>query len=150
MRARWIGVVTLGLLFGFALVLVRDKPVLASDQGVYLSVAARMLDGDHLYSQTIENEDTLFFYTHAAALWIGGRRGPFLLDGVWFGLAAIGFSLLLRELQAPRAALVAGFFVYPLALSGGWYLASESMLESRYELVVTKPSGFQVWRRRNA
>jgi hypothetical protein len=128
MRARQIGFVVLGFVFGFALLFLRGKPVLASDQGVYLSVAARMLDGDHLYSQTIENKDPLFFYTYATALWIGGWRGPFLLDGVWFGLAAIGFALLLRELRAPRAAVVAGFFLYPLALSGGWYLAGETML----------------------
>lgn len=128
MRLRWIGAVGLGLVFGLALVFVRGKPVLASDQGVYLSVAARILDGDHLYSETIENKDPLFFYSYAAALWVGGWRGPFLLDGVWFGLAAIGFALFLRELRAPRAAVIAGFFVYPLALSGGWYLAGETIL----------------------
>ena len=34
-----------------------------------------------LYAQTIfDNKDPLFFYTYAAALWIGGWRGPFLLD----------------------------------------------------------------------
>ena len=128
MRARWIGAVAFALLFGFALVLVRGKPVLASDQGVYLSVAARILDGDHLYAQTIENKDPLFFYTYAATLWIGGWRGPFLLDGLWFALAAMGFALFMRELRAPRSAVIASFFVYPLALSSGWYLAGESML----------------------
>jgi hypothetical protein len=127
-NGRWIGAVALALLYGFALVLVRGEPVLASDQGVYLSVAARILDGDHLYSETIENKDPLFFYTYAAALWIGGWRGPFLLDGAWFALAALGLALLLRELRAPRPAVAAGFFVYPLALSGGWYLAGQTML----------------------
>ena len=126
MRARWIG--ALALLFGLALVLVRGQPVLASDQGVYLSVAARILDGDHLYAETIENKDPLFFYTYAAALWVGGWRGPFLLDGIWFGLAAMGFTLFMRELRAPRPAVVSGFFVYPLALSSGWYLAGETVL----------------------
>ena len=127
-RARWIGICGFSLLFGFALVLVRGKPTLASDQGVYLSVAARMLDGDHLYAQTIENKDPLFFYTYAAALWVGGWRGPFLLDGLWFALAAVSFALLLRELQMPRSVVFAGFFLYPLALAGGWYLAGQTML----------------------
>ena len=128
MRARWIGVGSLALLVGIALVLVRGEPVLGSDQGVYLSVAARILDGDHLYSETIENKDPLFFYSYAAALAIGGWRGPFLLDGIWFAVAAVSFALLLRELRAPRAAVVAGFFVYPLALSSGWYLTGQTML----------------------
>jgi hypothetical protein len=127
-RWRWVGVGGLALVLGFALVLVRGRPTLASDQGVYLSVAARILDGDHLYSETIENKDPLFFYSYAAALWIGGWRGPFLLDGVWLALASIGFGLLLRELGLQRSAVVAGFFVYPLALSSGWYLAGESIL----------------------
>jgi hypothetical protein len=127
-RWRWLAVGGLALVVGFALVLFRGRPTLASDQGVYLSVAARILDGDHLYSQTIENKDPLFFYSYAAALWIGGWRGPFLLDGVWFALAAVGFGLLLRELRLQGPAIVAGFFVYPLALSSGWYLAGESIL----------------------
>ena len=127
-RWRWVAVGGFGLAFGFALVLFRGEPILASDQGVYLSVAARMLDGDHLYSETIENKDPLFFYTYAAALWVGGWRGPFLLDGLWFGLAAVSFALMLRELRVPRSAVVAGFFVYPLALSAGWYLAGQTIL----------------------
>ena len=80
------------------------------------------------YTQTIENKDPLFFYSYAAALWIGGWRGPFLLDGVWFALAAVGIGLLMRELRLQRSAIVAGFFIYPLALSSGWYLAGESTL----------------------
>jgi hypothetical protein len=127
-RARWIGVGGLALLLGLALVLVRGEPVLGSDQGVYLSVAARILDGDHLYSETIENKDPLFFYSYAAALAVGGWRGPFLLDGLWFALAAVSFALLLRELRLPRPAVVAGFLLYPLALSSGWYLAGQTML----------------------
>lgn len=127
-RARWIGVGALGLLYGLVLVLLRGEPLLASDQGVYLSVAARILDGDHLYSETIENKDPLFFYTYAVALWIGGWRGPYLLDGVWLGLAGVSFALLLRELRVPRAGIVAGFLVYPLALTSSWYLGGQSML----------------------
>ena len=127
-RARWVGVGGLALLFGFALVLVRGEPILTSDQGVYLSVAARILDGDHLYSETVENKDPLFFYSYAAALWIGGWRGPFLLDGIWLGLAGLSFALLLRELRVPRSAVVAGFFLYPLALTSGWYLTGQTML----------------------
>jgi hypothetical protein len=37
-------------------------------------------------------------------------------------------GLLVRELGAPRSAVVASFFVYPLALTAGWYLVGMSML----------------------
>lgn len=127
-RARWVGVGGFALLFGLALVLLRGEPIIASDQGVFLSVAARVLDGDQLYAEVIENKDPLFFYTYAAALWIGDWRGPFLLDGIWLAVAGLSFALLLRELRVPRSAVVAGFFVYPLALTSGWYVAGHTML----------------------
>jgi hypothetical protein len=127
-RLRWIGIGAVALGLGFALVLLRGEPSVASDQGVFLSVAARLLDGDHLYSQVVDNKDPLFLYTYAAALWIGGWRGPFLLDGIWLGLAALAVALLVRELRAPRAVVVASFLVYPLALTSGWYLVGMSML----------------------
>ena len=127
-RTRWIGAGVGALVFGVALVLLRGTPAAGSDQGIVLSVVARMLDGDHLYSDVIENKDPLFFYTAAAAFWAGDWRGPFLLEGVWLGVAGLSFALLLRELRAPRPAVVAGFFVYPLALTSGWYQSGLTML----------------------
>ena len=45
-RGRSIAVGGIALLYGIALVLVRGEPSATGDQGVFLSVAARMLDGD--------------------------------------------------------------------------------------------------------
>jgi 4-amino-4-deoxy-L-arabinose transferase-like glycosyltransferase len=128
MRARWIVAGAGALVFGVALALLRGAPVAASDQGVYLSIAARILDGDHLYADVVEPKDPLFFYTYAAALWVGDWRGPFLLDGVWLALAGLAFALLLRELRAPTSAVVTGFFVYPFALTAAWFQPGLSML----------------------
>jgi hypothetical protein len=125
-RSAGVGVLALGL--GLALVLLRGDPYVASDQGVFLSVAGRMLDGDHLYAEVFDNKDPLFFYTYAGALWVGGWRGPFLLDAIWVGLAGVSVALLARRIGAPRSAGVASFFVYPLALTAGWYLVGLSML----------------------
>jgi len=127
-RARWVGVGGFALLFGFALALLRGQPVAASDQGVYLSIAARMLDGDTLYAEVADPKDPFFFYTYAAALWIADWRGPFLLDGIWLAVASVSIVLLLRALGAPRSAIVAGFFIYPLALTSGWFQPGLSML----------------------
>ena len=104
-RGRTIGAGALALLYGLALVLFRGEPVATGDQGILLSVAARMLHGDELYSEVIENKDPLVFYTYEAALWIGGWRGPFLLDGLWFAIGALGMGMLLRELRVrgPRS-----------------------------------------------
>jgi hypothetical protein len=126
--ARFIGAGVLALVLGLVLVLLRGDPFVASDQGVFLSVAARLLDGDALYSEVFDNKDPLFFYSYAAALWVGGWRGPFLLDAIWLGVAAVSMGLFLRELRAPRVAVLCGFVVYPLALTAGWYLIGLSML----------------------
>jgi hypothetical protein len=123
-----IGAGALAVLYGLGLVLFRGEPTATSDQGILLSVAARMLHGDELYSQVIENKDPLVFYTYELALWIGGWRGPFLLDGLWFAVGALGMALVLRELRVANAAIVAGFFLYPLALTSDWYLAGLTML----------------------
>ncbi len=127
-RARWIGVGGFALLFGFALAFLRGQPFAASDQGIYLSIAARMLEGDTLYAEVSDPKDPLFFYTYAAALWIVDWRGPFLLDGVWLAVASVSIALLLHQLRAPRAAVVASFFIYPLALTSGWFEPGLSML----------------------
>lgn len=128
MPVRFIGVGVLAFVLGFVLVVLRGDPFVASDQGVFLSVAARLLDGDALYAEVFDNKDPLFFYGYAAALWAGGWRGPFLLDGVWLGVAAVSMALFIRQLRAPRAVVLGSFVVYPLALTAGWYLIGLSML----------------------
>ena len=126
--AQYVGVGVLALLLGLVLVLLRGEPFVRSDPGVFMSVAARLLEGDRLYAEVFDNKDPLFFYSYAGALWVGGWRGPFLLDALWLGVAAVSMGLLLRELRAPRAVVVVGFFVYPLALTAEWYLVGMSML----------------------
>lgn len=63
-----------GVVYAALLVFLRGRPSLDLDAGVFLSVAGRLLHGDHLYSQVWDNKDPLFFYTDAAALWAGGWR----------------------------------------------------------------------------
>lgn len=128
MPARFVGVGVLALVLGLVLVLLRGDPFVASDQGVFLSVAARLLDGDTLYEEVFDNKDPFFFYGYAAALWVGGWRGPFLLDALWLAIAAVSMAVFIRELRAPRAAVLGGLVVYPLALTAGWYLIGLSML----------------------
>ncbi len=128
MWAQRLAALASALLLGFLLVAFRGEPRATSDQGVFLSVAARILDGDQLYSEVVDNKDPLFFYSYAGALWVGGWRAPFALEGLWLAASAIGIALMLRELRAPRTAVVAGFFLYPLSLTAGWYQSGLSML----------------------
>ena len=118
------------LLLGGVLVIVRGRPSLQSDAGVFMSVAGRLLRGDHLYVNVIDNKDPLFYYTHTAALAVLGWRGPTLLDVVWLAIAAASCAMLLQALTLPTGAIALGFFSYPFLLSGSWYLAGYSMLPS--------------------
>jgi hypothetical protein len=110
------------------LVVIRGRPSLKSDAGIFLSVAGRLLDGDRLYVDVLDNKDPLFYYSHAAALAIGDWRAPFLLDVVWLAIAAGSTLLLLRAIGASRLAAAVGFVCLPLLLTGAWYLAGYSML----------------------
>ena len=129
-RRDWTWAITFGcaVVLGLTLVLLLGRPANGSDQGVFLSVAARMLDGDALYAEVVDNKDPLFFAAYAGALSVGGWRAPSMLDGLWFALAAFAFAGVLRELRAPRATVIVGFAVYPLALAGSWYFPGLSML----------------------
>lgn len=128
MRARPAALTIGALLLGLALLLVRGEPRVWGDSGIFISVAARLLDGDRLYADVADNKDPFFYYTHAAALWVGGVRAPAALDGLWLALAAAGMALLLRELRAETPAVVAGAAVYPFALTAAWYEPAASML----------------------
>ena len=110
------------------LVVIRGRPTLKADAGIFLSVAGRLLDGDRLYVDVLDNKDPLFYYSHAAALALGDWRVPFLLDVVWLAIAAASTVLLLHAIGASRLTAAVGFVCLPLLLTGAWYLAGNSML----------------------
>ncbi len=114
--------------YGALLVVLRGRPSVESDAGVFLSVAGRLLRGDRLYMGIIDNKDPLFFYSHAIALDVFGWSGPFFLDVIWVAIAAAGTLLLLRAIGASRLVSVIGFLVYPVMLTGAWYDAGYSLL----------------------
>jgi len=145
-RLRSAAVAAASLAYGIGLTLLRGRPTIDLDGGVFVSVAARLLDGDRLYTQVWDNKDPLFFYTDAAALWVGGWRGPFLLDALWLAIAAGATLLLLRRLDASLHVQTVGFVVYPLLLTGQWYYAGYSMLAA----LALAPLATWLWARGNS
>lgn len=110
------------------IVVIRGAPSLATDDGIFLTVAGRLLDGDQLYVDVLDNKDPLFYYTYAGALAFGDWRLPFVLDIVWVALGAVSTALFLRAVGATRLTTVLGFLAYPVLLTWTWYLAGYSML----------------------
>ena len=111
---------------GAAAALTRGWPTTDSDTGIFLSVAGRLLAGDRLYREAFDNKDPLFYYADAAALWLLGWRGPFLLDIVWLAAAAFGAYILLRALTGDFVVAVFGLLLYPLLITQINYLSGYS------------------------
>lgn len=131
------------LLLTSLLLVVRVHPREWGDNGIFLSVGARLLEGDRLYADVADNKDPLFYYTYAAALWIGDWRAPALLDGFWLALAGLAMGLLVRELRAGTLAMFAGAVLYPLALTASWYEPATSMLAA----LALAPTAAWLWLR---
>src|SRR5579859_1361945 len=116
------------LLYSAALVFLRGRPSLESDAGGFLSVAARLLHGTHLYTGVWDNQAPFFHYAQALALGLVGWRGPFILDVAWLWLAVTSMWGLLGAAGASNRTRVVGVVVFPLLLTGAWYYAGYSEL----------------------
>jgi hypothetical protein len=120
--------VAASVLYSSALVFLRGRPSIEADAGIFVSVAARIVHGDHLYTGVWDNKPPFFYYGQALALDVAGWRGPFLLDAVWLSIATISIWLLLRRVGLPTWTSLVGAAVYPLMLTGAWYYAGFSEL----------------------
>ena len=144
---RWLAAAVVGsLALAVLLAAVRVEPQVWGDPGVWLSVGARLLEGDRLYADVFDNKDPLFFYGYAASLWIGGVRGPFVLEVVWLGVATVGMALALRALRVGTLAMLVGAVVYPFALTAGWYVPGATMVPA----LALAPLAIWLWVRNSA
>ena len=143
----WLSVsVAAALAIGALLAALRVEPQVWGDPGIWVSVAARMLEGDRLYADVFDNKDPLFFYSYAAALWVGGVRGPFVLEVVWLGVATVGMLLALRAVRVGTLAALTGALVYPLALTAAWYVPGATMAPA----LALAPVALWLWLRGSA
>ena len=146
-RRPWLpAAVVASLAAGIFLAALRVEPQVWGDPGVWLSVGARLLEGDRLYADVFDNKDPLFFYSYAATLWVGGVRGPFALEVVWLGVATVGMALALRALRVGTLGKLAGALVYPLALTAAWYEPGATMVPA----LALAPVALWLWVRGSA
>ena len=122
---------------------LRVTPQTWGDPGVWLSVAARLLDGDRLYVDVFDNKDPFFFYSYAVALRVAGVRGPFALEVVWLAVGTVGLAMALRALRVGTLAVVTGAVVYPLALTASWYVPGATMVPA----LAIAPFALWLWAR---
>jgi hypothetical protein len=122
---------------------LRVQPQVWGDPGVWLSVAARLLDGDRLYADVFDNKDPFFFYSYAFALRVGGVRGPFALEILWVLVGTLGLASALRALRVGTLSMVTGAAVYPLALTASWYVPGATMVPA----LAIAPVALWLWAR---
>jgi hypothetical protein len=120
---------------------LRVTPQVWGDPGVWLSVAARLLDGDRLYVDVFDNKDPFFFYSYAFALRVAGVRGPFALEVVWLALGTAALAMALRALRVGTLATVTGAAVFPLALTASWYLPGGTIVPA----IAIAPMALWLW-----
>lgn len=108
--------------------LPRMVPSLVLDRGIFVSVGERLLAGDVLYRDVWDNKDPLFYYGVALGRLVS-PLGDIVLEAAWVLLAALAMIWLARSVGcSPSWALLAGFGMTPLVVTGGLYLAGYSHL----------------------
>lgn len=125
----WAWIAVGALIAGGLLVIGRSRPSTnGTDQGDYLTIAARLAHGTHMYTGVWDNKAALFYYAQAGEYLVAGWRGPFLADIVWVAIAVTGMALLLRDAGASRTVTAITAIAYPVMLTGGWYTAGSAEL----------------------
>lgn len=90
-----------------------------SDRGIFLSVGARLLAGDTLYSGVYDNKDPVFYYLTALEVF-AGRWSEIIVETGLLLVAGISTYQLARA-SAGRAAALALALVSAVVLTGGYY-----------------------------
>lgn len=101
--------------------LPRITPVVESDRGIFVSVAARLLDGDRLYNDVWDNKDPFFYYTVLPGR-IFGPVADTMAEMAWLVVACLSISAIVKSETTPVLRLVVAFLATPVILTANAYL----------------------------
>jgi len=96
-------------------------PVRISDRGIFVSVAARLLAGDALYSGVYDNKEPLFYYFVASQLALG-PWAEVAAEGVLIAIAAAAAYVTAVKVVSPWTAAALSSLAVPIILTGASYL----------------------------
>jgi hypothetical protein len=91
-------------------------------RGIFVSVAARLLAGDTLYSGVWDNKEPLFYYFVAGQLTLG-RWSEVAAEAVLIAIAAAAAFLMAVKLASRWTAVATSFITVPIILTGEFYTA---------------------------
>lgn len=131
-----VGVAVL-IAFSWVVTVSRAIPLRDGDRGVFASVAERVVAGDRLYVDVWDNKEPLFYLT----LSVGRTVSPFMdvvLELLWLLTGSYAVYAIARTFRnSTLAALIVGFFVTPLLLTGSSYYAGFTHLPGTVLLLVS-------------
>jgi hypothetical protein len=104
----WVGIVP------------RIVPTRGDDRGIFVSVAARLLAGDTLYSGVYDNKDPLFFYFVAGQITLG-PWAEVVAEALLIAIAAAAAYFMAVKLASRWTAVSTSFIAIPIILTGGFY-----------------------------
>ena len=90
------------------------------DRGIFVSVAERLLAGDHLYAGVWDNKGPLFYYLVALER-LAGSIGEVLFEFLLVLLTSYSVFRLLAVFSSVRNAILAGFVASPIILTSVYY-----------------------------
>jgi hypothetical protein len=98
----------------------RWVPDRSGDRGIFISVAARLLAGDRLYSDVWDNKEPLFYYFVALQVALG-RWSEVAADALLTATAAFATFRIAMKLASKWTAVATSFIAVPIILTGGFY-----------------------------
>src|SRR5215469_10127407 len=93
----------------------RLVPERSDDRGLFISVAARLLAGDTLYSGVWDNKEPLFYYFVAGQVTLG-RWSEVAAEALLITIAASAAFLLAVKLASRWTAMAISFIAVPIIL----------------------------------
>ena len=119
--SRWRPITYFLILIAWIAILPNVIPDRNSDRGIFVSVAERLLAGDILYKEVLDNKEPLFYYFVAAQRLIGAYGEIIgelvLLYAACYAVYKIGKSVLVKNI-----ALLLSWILAPFILIGEHYI----------------------------
>jgi hypothetical protein len=108
------------ILLTWVVLVPRMVPDRSSDRGIFISVAARLLAGDTLYSGVDDNKEPLFYYLLAGELALG-RWSEWATEVSLVAITAAASFIISLKLSSTWIAASTSFITVPMILTGSFY-----------------------------
>jgi hypothetical protein len=119
------------------LILPRIVPNRASDRGIFVSTAARLLAGDTLYSGVYDNKEPLFYYMIAGELSLG-RWSEVAIEALLIVCSMMCVFLIGRRVASPWISSAIAFAASPVLFTGYAYVPGYTRAVQRSLLNVSE------------